>query len=111
MADEQRHHEELEYYAGGEIQSRHGIVNRWLLGLYAVLFFWSVWYLIGPFEDWRPTFEFWGWGGLGPGLSSRGPEEGLEGLQTIGVIALSIIVLSLVGFFTWVIALTRMKRR
>jgi hypothetical protein len=111
MRDEQRHNEHLEHYAGGEIQSRHGVINRWLLGLYAVLFFWSVWYVIGPFEGLRPTFEFWGWGGLGPGLSSKGAEEGVKGLQTIGVIALSIIAISIVGFFTWVILLARMKHR
>jgi hypothetical protein len=43
-------------YAGGEIQSRRGRVNRWLLVVYAVLVLWAVYYLV--------TY----WGGLGPGL-------------------------------------------
>jgi hypothetical protein len=46
----------LRNYAGGEIQSRRGQVNRWLLVLYAVLALWAVYYLV--------TY----WGGLGPGL-------------------------------------------
>jgi len=101
--------DELEHYGDGEIQTRHGIVNKWLLGLYIVLFVWSIYYLIGPFEDGRPNFEFWGWGGLGAGLSSKGAEEGIEGLQVIGVIALSITLISIVGFFAWVIMLARKK--
>jgi hypothetical protein len=43
-------------YAGGEIQSHAGGVNRWLLAVYLVLALWGVYYLI--------TY----WGGLGPGL-------------------------------------------
>lgn len=109
MRDEHHSSEELEPYAEGELQSRHGIVNRWLLVLYALLFLWSIYYLIGPFDGWRPKFEFWGWGGLGAGLSSKGAEEGIKGLQVIGVIALSITVISIVGFFAWVAFLTRKK--
>jgi hypothetical protein len=102
MENKQPGRNELEHYAGGEIESRHGIINLWLLGLYAVLFFWSIWYMIGPFDGWRPTFEFWGWGGLGAGLSSKGAEEGIKGLQVIGVLALSIVLLSIIGFFAWI---------
>jgi hypothetical protein len=109
MANEHRGSEELEDYAGGEIQARHGIVNRWLLGLYVVLFLWSIHYIVGPFDGWRPTFEFWGWGGLGAGLSSKGAEQGIEGLQVIGVIALSIVFVSILGFFAWVVILARRK--
>ncbi|HEV8344517.1 MAG TPA: hypothetical protein VGR30_19345 [Candidatus Binatia bacterium] len=109
MRDEHRGSEDLEHYAGGEIQARHGIVNRWLLAMYAVLFVWSIYYLIGPFEGWWPKLEFWGWGGLGAGLSKEGAQEGVRGLQTIGVIALSIAVISIVGFFTWVIILVRKR--
>lgn len=109
MKSEHRSSTELEHYAGGEIQARHGIVNRWLLGLYAVLFLWSIYYLIGPFEGWRPSFEFWGWGGLGAGLSSKGAEEGVAGLQTIGTIALVVTLLCIVGFFAWVVILARKK--
>jgi hypothetical protein len=109
MRDEHRSAEEIEHYAGGELQARHGIVNRWLLALYAVLFIWSIYYLVGPFEGWRPTFEFWGWGGLGAGLSSKGAEEGVQGLQVIGVIALSITVISILGFFAWIVVLARKK--
>ena len=52
MADE----DEIQEYAQGEISSRHGRVNRWLLVVYAVLAVWAVAYLILY------------WGGLGPGL-------------------------------------------
>jgi hypothetical protein len=109
MRDEQHRAEEIEHYAGGEIQTRHGVVNRWLLAIYAVLFLWSIYYLLGPFDGLRPTFEFWGWGGLGAGLSSKGAEQGVEGLQTIGTIALSIAVISILGFFAWIVILARKK--
>jgi hypothetical protein len=49
-------HGPFEEYARGEIRTRHGIVNKWLLVVYAVLAVWGVYYL----------FKFWG--GLGPGL-------------------------------------------
>ena len=52
MADD----DEIQEYAQGEIASRHGRVNRWLLLVYAVLAVWAVVYLILY------------WGGLGPGL-------------------------------------------
>ena len=51
------HADDIEEFAGGEIRSRHGIVNRWLLVVYLVLFVWAIYYL----------FEYWG--GLGPGLA------------------------------------------
>jgi hypothetical protein len=47
---------EIEEYAQGEIRSYHGIVNKWLLLVYAILAVWGVYYL----------FKYWG--GLGPGL-------------------------------------------
>jgi hypothetical protein len=109
MRNEHHGPDEIESYAGGEIQARHGIINRWLLGMYAVLFIWSIYYLIGPFDGWRPTLQFWGWGGLGAGLSREGAEKGLEGLETIGTIALSIALISIVGFFAWVVLLVRKK--
>lgn len=49
---------ELEEYAGGEIKAYHGIVNVWLLLVYAVLAVWGVYYLLKY------------WGGLGPGLGA-----------------------------------------
>ncbi len=49
--------DEIEEYAGGEIQVRHGIINLWLIFVYFGLFVWSIYYL----------FEYWG--GLGPGLA------------------------------------------
>jgi hypothetical protein len=55
--DPARSHEPVEDYAGGEIQVRRGIVNRWLLVVYLILFVWGIYYL---FAD---------WGGLGPGLA------------------------------------------
>ena len=52
MSDEHEVHE----YAQGEIASRRGRVNRWLIIVYVVLTIWSVVYLALY------------WGGLGPGL-------------------------------------------
>ena len=49
--------DEIRTYAGGEITSRRGGVNRWLLVVYAVLAVWAVYYLVRY------------WGGLGPGLA------------------------------------------
>ena len=49
--------ERVEEYAGGEIHVRHGLVNTWLIAVYAVLAVWGIYYL----------FAFWG--GLGPGLA------------------------------------------
>ena len=51
MADD-----EIQDYAQGEISSRHGRVNRWLVVVYVVLTVWAVAYLVVY------------WGGLGPGL-------------------------------------------
>lgn len=36
----------LHTFAEGEIQSRHGIVNRWLIVVYVSLVAWAVYYLI-----------------------------------------------------------------
>ncbi len=55
MSDERDRGEEVEHFAGGEIQSFRGRVNAWLLVVYAVLAVWGVYYV----------FKFWG--GLGPG--------------------------------------------
>ena len=46
---------EVEEFADGEITSRRGRVDGWLLVVYAVLVVWGIYYL----------FAFWG--GLGPG--------------------------------------------
>ncbi len=60
MTDEARereaHHGRIEEYAQGEIRTYHGIVNKWLLVVYAILALWGGYYL----------FKYWG--GLGPGL-------------------------------------------
>jgi hypothetical protein len=48
--------ETLRDYADGEIQTRPGRVNGWLLVVYVILALWSVYYLVVY------------WGGLGPGL-------------------------------------------
>lgn len=103
MNHEHRSSEEVENYAGGDIQTRHGIVNKWLLAVYAVLFVWALYYLAGPFAGWRPTFGFWG--GLGPGLA----KEGAQGLGGTGVIAFWLVLIAVVGFFAWVIMLTLKK--
>jgi hypothetical protein len=47
----------VEEFGGGEIRAYHGVVNLWLLLVYAVLGVWAVYYL----------FRYWG--GLGPGLA------------------------------------------
>jgi hypothetical protein len=47
---------EIQEYAQGEVASRHGRVNRWLIAVYVVLAGWAVAYLVLY------------WGGLGPGL-------------------------------------------
>jgi hypothetical protein len=47
----------VEEFAGGEIRTNRGVVNRWLLVVYAGLAVWGVYYL------------FTSWGGLGPGLA------------------------------------------
>ena len=47
----------VESYGDGEIRSYRGIVNRWLLVVYAVLAVWGAYYLVRY------------WGGLGPGLA------------------------------------------
>jgi hypothetical protein len=52
MADEH----EVEEYAQGEVASRRGRVNAWLIVVYVVLAVWAVAYLVLY------------WGGLGPGL-------------------------------------------
>jgi hypothetical protein len=52
MSDEN----EIQEYAQGEIASRRGRVNRWLIVVYVVLVVWSLAYLVVY------------WGGLGPGL-------------------------------------------
>jgi hypothetical protein len=49
--------ESIHEYAQGEIRSRRGIVNRWLLVVYAALTIWAIYYLVRY------------WGGLGPGLA------------------------------------------
>ena len=109
MNHERYSKDDLEHYAGGEIQARHGIINKWLIATYAVLFLWSIYYLLGPFDGWRATFEVWRLGGLGPGLSGKGAEPGVGGLQVIGAIALSIALISIIGFFAWIVNLTWKK--
>jgi hypothetical protein len=49
---------EVEHYAQGEIRVYRGIVNRWLLVVYAILAVWGIYYI----------FKYWG--GLGPGLGA-----------------------------------------
>ena len=55
-SDETAHaHDELQDYQGGEIQDRHGYIPVWLLVVYAVMFFWGLYY----------AYVYWG--GFGPG--------------------------------------------
>jgi hypothetical protein len=55
-ASDRAPHEELEDYAGGHIQARHGRVDAWLMVVYVVLLVWALYY----------GYRYWG--GLGPGL-------------------------------------------
>lgn len=48
--------EHIEEYGGGHIKARHGVINTWLLVVYAILFVWALYY------------GYVYWGGLGPGL-------------------------------------------
>ena len=50
--------DEVHAYADGEIATRRGRVNRWLMVVYVVLTAWALYYLVRH------------WGGLGPGLGS-----------------------------------------
>jgi hypothetical protein len=56
----------MEEYGGGAIEARHGYIPLWLLGVYAVLFIWGLYY----------AYAYWG--GLGPGRIhlSAPPESG-----------------------------------
>ena len=54
MADD--HIDEIEEYADGEVSTRRGRINAWLLVVYVALTIWAVVYLMVY------------WGGLGPGL-------------------------------------------
>jgi len=53
--DDEASHHEMEEYAGGTIQARHGYLPIWLLVVYFVLFVWGLYY------------AYYYWGGLGPG--------------------------------------------
>lgn len=46
----------VQEFADGEVSTRHGRINRWLMVVYAIMFVWAIYYGI--------TY----WGGLGPGL-------------------------------------------
>ena len=56
IAERQRTLGPIEEFARGEVRSYHGIVNGWLLAVYAILAVWSVYYVVRY------------WGGLGPRL-------------------------------------------
>jgi len=62
-------HHELEEYAGGYIQARHGYLPVWLLLVYLVLFLWSLYYMVVY------------WGGLGPGRISGDTVTQLMGMS------------------------------
>jgi hypothetical protein len=94
----------VEEYAGGEIRAYHGRVNKWLLLVYAMLFLWALYYLMGPFDGWTPTFQYWG--GVGPGLAGE-QAAGPWGLP--GVIAFGIMLVGVITFFGWVAILTWKK--
>jgi hypothetical protein len=65
--DHTSHEDEREEYGGGAIESRHGYIPLWLLGVYAVLFIWGLYY----------AYTYWG--GLGPGrIYMSAPPESRE---------------------------------
>ena len=51
MADD-----DIDEFADGEVSTRHGRINAWLLAVYVALTIWGAVYLLVY------------WGGLGPGL-------------------------------------------
>ncbi|MGH7334391.1 MAG: hypothetical protein ACREKS_16950 [Candidatus Rokuibacteriota bacterium] len=57
QAERERRRGPIVEYAKGEIRAYDGIVNKWLLAVYAILGIWAIYYL----------FAYWG--GLGPGLA------------------------------------------
>jgi hypothetical protein len=57
IAEHERQRGHVEEFGDGEVRAYHGVVNLWLLAVYAVLGVWAVYYL----------FRYWG--GLGPGLA------------------------------------------
>jgi hypothetical protein len=57
VAERERRQGPIEEYSHGEVRAYHGIVNKWLLVVYAILAVWGIYYL------------FTYWGGLGPGLA------------------------------------------
>lgn len=61
MTEPERDRGPIHEYAGGEIRSYRGRVNRWLLVVYVALAAWAVYYLLAY------------WGGLGPGLGRGAP--------------------------------------
>jgi hypothetical protein len=93
----------VEEYAGGDIQAYHGIVNKWLLLVYALLCVWALYYLMGPFAGFTPTLGYWG--GLGPGLA----QDGVEALGRIGAVAFGTILIGVIAFFAWVAVLAFKK--
>lgn len=54
LEPEEPHHRQVE--TSGDVGSRHGRINAWLLAVYLVMFLWALYY----------GWVFWG--GLGPGL-------------------------------------------
>jgi hypothetical protein len=57
ILEHERQRGHIEEFGGGEVRAYHGVVNRWLLAVYAILGVWAVYYLIRY------------WSGLGPGLA------------------------------------------
>jgi hypothetical protein len=53
--DHSGNEDEIEEFAGGSIKARRGHIPLWLLCVYTILFFWSLYYIV--------TY----WGGFGPG--------------------------------------------
>lgn len=51
MTKEPKDHTEVSRYEFSGIEERHGIVPKWLVGVYVVLLIWGVYYLIRFWTD------------------------------------------------------------
>jgi hypothetical protein len=75
MSDDDRIHD----YAGGEVSTRAGRVNHWLLLVYAILALWAAYYLV--------TY----WGGLGPGRGDK-PNRAERLLVALALLNLAVLL-------------------
>ncbi len=51
MKQEGEHKSRISRYEFSGIEERHGIIPKWLMAVYAVMFLWMVYYLVGYWTD------------------------------------------------------------